>query len=456
MKRTWTYEIPIFYLLLWAVERAFFPGRPAFLGVDPHPYWLGIVLFALRYGLGAGLGSGAAAAGLFLGAQWFQGDRFHFEDADFYILPGLFVAVGALLGGVIDRLRWRTAETQRKVDAALQRNQELSAELEIQKKTEQALEQQIVSQMSTLVTLYQGSHKLGTVERGPLLEGILDFFVTALGADKAAVHLLHEGRWRLFKSRGWSQTDAYPRELDFTQGLIGKAGSEKRVVSLKDWLGVDPAAAWSSRGNADAVMAGPLRCDTGAVIGVFSVQNLPLFRFNSANVNLLSLLLDWAESSISKSLYFEELKSKLIMDEVYNVYNEKYFQSRSHQEFSRSKTYSLPFSILLVAVDGLKSLPVDQKVNLLLAIGRLLQEKSRDIDIVTKFPDPDTPFAVLIMTATAETAAELKDGILAGFKKLDLCPEASPRPSLRIGVGSYKPDMASEEDIIARARKALV
>jgi diguanylate cyclase (GGDEF)-like protein len=203
-------------------------------------------------------------------------------------------------------------------------------------------------------------------------------------------------------------------------------------------------------------MAGPLRCDTGAVIGVFSVQNLPLFRFNSANINLLTLLLDWAEGSISKSFYFEELKSKLIIDEVTNVYNKDYFASRVRQEFSRSRTYALPFSILLVAVDGLAALPLDQRVNLLRALGRLLQESSRDIDIVTKFPDTEIPFAVLMMTATGERAAELKAEILAGFAKLGFGAGTAAGPSLRIGVGSYKPSMTSEDDLIARARQALV
>ena len=51
-------------------------------------------------------------------------------------------------------------------------------------------------------------------------------------------------------------------------------------------------------------------------------QSMDLLRFNSASINLLTLLLDWAAESISKCVYFEELQTKLIQDEVLNVYVE--------------------------------------------------------------------------------------------------------------------------------------
>src|SRR5206468_607573 len=126
---------------------------------------------------------------------------------------------------------------------------------------------------------------------------------------------------------------SFARVIEGSQGLVGRAGAEGRVISLKDWFGTDFAKAWEGRGQVDAVMAGPLRRGGGEVMGVFSVQDLPFLAFNSANLNLMMLLLDWASQAIEKSFYFEELRSKSIMDEVLNVYNEKYFEDRSEQEF---------------------------------------------------------------------------------------------------------------------------
>ncbi|MFH1724252.1 MAG: GAF domain-containing protein [Elusimicrobiota bacterium] len=458
LKSYW-YEIPVLFLLALVFQRQFFPDIPSFFQVSPHPFWIGVLVFGLRYGLTAGIAGGVCAAGLYLGGLWFSDERFRFDDADFYLLPGLFVVLGALIGGVVGMLEERNRDTKRELDEHRERVRQLVEELVTQRKTNRAIEQQVVSQMSSLVTLYQGARELDSLDRKDLLDGILSFFAEALRADKAALHVREKGQWVLYGQKGWADGDAYPKKLDMSQGVIGRAGVENRVVSLRDWFGQDVEQAWRGKDRADAIMAGPLRRDDGEVIGVFSVQDMPLLRFNSASVNLLTLLVDWAETAISKSLYFEELKSKTILDEVYNVYNETYFKSRSEQEFGRSKTYTLPFSMLLVAIEGLKDLPHERQLNLLRAVGRLLQEVSRDIDIVTKSADPGIPFAVMMMTASVNQARGLRTKILDAFGKLGFAggsgKDAERALSIKIGIGTFAPAMKAVGEIIAEAREDL-
>ena len=457
MKRlSYLYEIPAFFLILFAV-RSTLPDPAAFDRADPNPYWLGVLLFALRYGLSAGTASGAAAAAFYLGGCWLGGDHYRFEDPEFYALPGLFILAGAAVGRTVDALAKLRRDSEEKLAELSDRNHALAAELKTQQKETRAVEQQVVSQMSSLVTLYQGSRELGSLDRKVLFDGILDFFTEALQATETALYRKDEDRWVLYRQKGWPRTDAHPEALGFTQGLVGKAGSEGRVVSLRDWVGTDVEKAWEGRDSADAIMAGPLRREDGEVIGVFSVQDMPFLRFNSASLNLMTLLLDWADEAIAKSLYFEELKSRSILDEVYNVYNEHYFRSRAEQEFARSKTYSLPFSMLLLSIPGLSFLPLQQQVNFLRAVSRLLQQSCRTIDVVAKFPAPEIPFAVLMMTATAERAAELAAAIHEAYRKLELAKplEGAQALELGIGVGSYAASMATLEEMIAQAKKGL-
>src|SRR5207244_11158298 len=87
--RAWLYEIPVFFGLAFALQRAAFPERPGWRDVNPNPYWLGVLLFGLRYGLGAGALSGGAAAGLLVVAARQAGEGFRLEDADFYLQLGL-------------------------------------------------------------------------------------------------------------------------------------------------------------------------------------------------------------------------------------------------------------------------------------------------------------------------------------------------------------------------------
>lgn len=454
-RRSYYYEIPVFYAFLFLIERAFFSGQFPLNSSTPSPYWLGVLLFSLRYGAGAGILSGLASAGLAIKGAFLSGDLYLFEDVDFYLAPALFVLGGAACGAVVDRLLHRARGFELKLEEQREKIRAVLKELEIQQKSGRAIEQQVVSQMSSLVTLYQGSRNLASLDRDALFKGILDFFSTALKANKAALYLRQGDRWVLHTQKGWHDGDGYAQSLDFTQGLVGKAGSENRVVSLRDWFLTDIEKAWEGRSKADALLAGPLRRGS-EVVGVYSVQDIPFLRFNSANLNLLTLLLDWADEAISKCLYFEELKLKSITDVVYNVYNEQYFQSRCEQEFSRSKTHALPFSILLISVEGIGTLPINHQVNYMLAVSRLLTESSQKIDIVTKFPDPGTPFAVLLMTAGEDQAAELRDKILRSYAVLSLVPEQSPSIRLKIGIGSYAAQMNSKEELIEQAKRNLL
>ncbi len=90
-------EIPIFYALFVALNYFFAPDSPAFFGLDPHPYWLGILLFAFRYGVGAGFLAGFFSAALYLAGVWHFAERYLFDDVTFYILPTFFILCGSLI-----------------------------------------------------------------------------------------------------------------------------------------------------------------------------------------------------------------------------------------------------------------------------------------------------------------------------------------------------------------------
>jgi diguanylate cyclase (GGDEF)-like protein len=457
-KNSYLYEVPIFYGIVFLVQKFFFPQHPSFFEITPHPYWLGILPFALRYGLLAGFLSGLFSCGFYLTGLWMEGDRYLFEDAEFYILPFIFILVGFIVGEVIDRLHSLLDKKEADRQQVIQDKKALATQITLLKKTNQALEKQVVSQVGSLVVLYEGASRLENLEREQLMKNILSFFTQALQANKASLYLKEENSWVLDSEVGWTPQDPYSKRLDFREGLIGKAGSENKIVSLRDWFPQDLGKAWQGRNRADAIFAGPIRRAPKEVIGVYAVQDLPFLKFTSATLNLLALLLNWAEISIAKSLSFEELKSKSILDEILNVYNVQYFRTRMKQEFSRSRTYSLPFCLILVRIPGLKALPLSIQINLLKALSRVLMQQSREIDIVTKYSDPEIPFAILMITASRNHAQALKEKILKMVDELGLLkpPAALSKEALdlKLGISSFHPRMGSAEVMIEEALQA--
>lgn len=445
--RSFLYEIPIFFLLLFACQRGLFPGNFAFHEANPNPCWLGVLLFGLRYGLVAGFLSGLASAAFTIVGFWLGGEAFRFEDVDFYIVPGLFVVVGAAVGAAADNFLHMIRDRDSKLADLQDRNLGLVRQIQAQQKAQRAVEQQVVSQMSSMVTLYHGARELGSLDRDALFTGVMDFFTQAVGAKKASLYVPAEHRWVLRDQRGWQADDPFLKELNYTQGLIGQAGSEKRVVCLRDWAPMESDEASAERwSRLDSIMAGPLLDPAGNVAAVFSVQAMPFLRFNSASVNLLTLMLDWGNEALAKCVHYEDLKARSIMDEEFGVHNESYFRSRARQEFARSKRHALPFSMLLASLGNLESVPIDRQVMFLRVVSKLLRESVRDIDVVAKTSFVESPFAVLMMTATVGQARELRSRLLASYGRLGLPPE------LRIGVGTYQSEMENAEEMVEQAK----
>jgi polysaccharide biosynthesis protein PelD len=438
VKRSWLYELPLFYLCLLVVQRAVFKDDPGFHASNPSPLWLGLLLFGLRYGIGAGLAAGGFSAALFVIGVRQAGEGYRLSDPDFYLLPGLFLSVGAALGAVRDTFNHRVAGLESRIEGLQERAQGLQNQVETQQKALRAIEQQVVSQMSSVVTLYHGSQELGTLDRAALPRAALDFFTRALQASKTSLYRVHGDALELEERRGWEAGDGFAKSMPLGRGVIGLAASERRVVSARETQ-AEPG---------DAIMAAPLLEPNGDVAAVFAVQLMPFLRFNSASVNLLTLLAEWGSESLAKCAQVDALKSRSLLDEEFEIHSARYFANRLAQEFARSRKDGSPLAVLLLAADD-SLLPPERRPAVTGALSRLLRDAVEDTGVVSRSPWAEARFAVLLPGVTKAKADDLRESVEKTLAGLDLPAR------VRAGVAAFKKDMKTPEEIIAQARAEL-
>ena len=110
---------------------------------------------------------------------------------------------------------------------------------------------------------------------------------------------------------------------------------------------------------------------------------------------------------------FESLLSYVNVDEVTTVYNRRYFQRVLEQEFHRARRYDSPLSLLLIDVDGFKSINDGcghvEGDSVLRRLGRLLKENSREPDSVCRFGGDE--FAVVLPQTTVHEARVVAERI---------------------------------------------
>lgn len=474
MKR-WIYilEIIVFYLALFALGHAqfftdlfqnyqqhstsgvleLFLAAPSYLVLtNPHPFWIGILLFAARYGIFAGLISGFTAAALYLADMWYFSDQYLFEDTEFYILPTTFVLVGILMGFTVNRKLSKIRELEHLSESQNTKIDELNKELRGEKIIVQNLERRIVSRMTTLATLYQGARNLESIHADEILDSILTFFSKTLDAEQAALYVSHHNGWMLHKSFGWSHDTEWPTSFKTSEGLVGQCAEHNRIFSLRDFLKSDithdikPTDMSLTR---DSLIAAPIfNTGTGKVEAVYAIQKLHILTLNSATMNVLNFLCSWAGTSLARAHFFTQMKSREIIDPEFGVFSYNYFETRFKQEFMKSKKFYLPLSIGLVQVQFTDPQNTATNKSILNVICQILQSSVRDIDVIARFPDNRIPFVCLFSTSNQDQACAIRDNILSNINKLNL----GDTVKLQIGVSSFTPQTQSAEQLLDEAR----
>ncbi|MBI2083804.1 MAG: hypothetical protein HYT76_09620 [Deltaproteobacteria bacterium] len=449
MKRySYFFEIPIFYLILVLINLVFFPHLPGYIDVDPHPYWLGILLFGFRYGISASLSVGILSAILYCGFGFFYIERYLLEDDSFYLLPACFILLGLFIGVVTDQSRKLISKLGGEKESLLKTIISLKEENKLLEEINQQFEKKIVTKMSTLVTLYEGARRLESLKKDELYHAILDFISKTLDVEEISLYLKSPEGWRLEKSLGWKEYQKRPALLKLNEGITGLAGSKNQIVTIRDFVSGQKKETPTLLG--DALAAGPLReGEQGEVIGVISIQKMPLTSFNSASMNLFSFLLNWASRATGRARFIQELQESEILDPELQIYSYRYFESRLKQEFARSKTYALPLSVGLVQAKTETSLTSSKRLALWTALSQLLKESVREMDVVSHFEGTDIPFALILVTGSRKQTEEIREKILKGFDRLQL------PVTLHLGFSSYLPAMNEMNELIQKAKEEL-
>lgn len=450
-KHSYLYEIPIYYFLLYVFNDIFMPEDPGFSRLSPHPYWTGVLLFSFRYGTLPGFLSGVFSAVLYLALQFLFGERYRFDDFSFYAQPSLFIIVGTLSGAGIHRYR-AIIQGLVKDKAVLNAHEKsLQEEIKTQADVISELEKRIVTRMSTLISLYEGARKLESIQMDELCKSILGFISKTLDVQEASLYLKEGDHFVLRESFGFDIGKSPPARLIQGEGVAGYAAAHGRFTTIKDFL-VGEADVKKQAVPTECLMAAPLKQgEQGDVVGVLCIHRMPFLNFNSASINLFTFLMAWANRAVGRATYIQNLKTHEIIDPEFGVYSYRYLMTRSEEEFQRSKTYYLPLSLVLTRVDGIEGLSAEKKAVLLSAIGQLLKENSRAMDVVARYPEKNLPFAILLLTVGQAQANEVCEKILEKFALLGLPPQVV----LNLGLASFSPQTRDFQMLVDAAKKEV-
>ena len=322
---------------LATLNLVFFRDDLGFTSVNPNPLWLVIVFVAARYGAVPGYAVGALSALVYLALVALQGGfSFALDAPGVQVVsnPVLFLVVGGALGELREshkRAHKRLAAKYDEVEADLQDlAQRYLAAIELARE----LERRVVSQTSTVMTLYQAAKGLEYLDVRELSPSVLELTANFIEADACALYLHQDGKFLLEAARPANADLDRPEELDTTGGLPAIVLRDKRTATVRDVLAeATPAQLSGER----LLMATPLLSEDREVMGILTVEKIPFLRFTPAAVRLFALLGDWASSAFQRALRFQHTQDRNVEDELTGAYNYHHTRKRLCDEIVRAR-----------------------------------------------------------------------------------------------------------------------
>lgn len=441
-------EIIIFITLILTTNLYSFGAEPGYYGWNLNPFWAAVLLFSLRYGFMAGLVSGSLSSASYLGLCYFardQGqsiiDRYLFEDPDFYVLPTSFVVVGSLIGWIISARDQQAADFQEERDELARAEAPLKTEISTLHDINLALEKKIVTQMSTLVTMYEGARLLENQDLNSILDSINRFFSKVLGVEASELFQITDGKlvlrdsWSAVGEGGGSAADD-----DLEQDMARMAMTRKRIVSLRDYMQSGTLAQYKGK----TLIAGPICSgENGDVIAVYCVKKIRLEEINSSFINALAFLTGWASRAIAKAREVRTLRDNAIIDEAFNVFTASYFRHRCEEEFSRSKKYYLPLSFARIQLVGIETMPQIRQRNWMTAAVRIFKSSFREMDVIGFHDDNAKEFGILMVTCSPEQAEGMVERVRKSMSDLGLGGDVH----LDINLKHFNPRMTAFDEM---------
>jgi diguanylate cyclase (GGDEF)-like protein len=292
-------------------------------------------------------------------------------------------------------------------------------------------------------------------ELGGVLKKMLATIREMVSADFGAVYLIEEGM-RDSIDRVSDGSPAAPGR--FAPSLVDRwVVGEGFCVHVPDLNRGQELQKYTEKGSFASVVVMPLR-SRGKNYGLLEVWSRRPGHFTTDDLGFLALLALLAAGMIRNA---EHLETLIFRDPLTHVYNRGFMEDQLLREIERYKRTNEPVAFLLVDVDNFKQVntrfghPVGDVV--LSAIGHLLEDKVRQIDVVSRYGGDE--FGIILPDTIAEHAlvtAERLRSVIEANEFAAACPELGDiRITISIGGAMCPDDAVTKENLIERADRAL-
>ncbi len=457
------FSLATFFLLVIATNILLFPDRPGFIGLNPHPYLIVVLLMSGRFGLREGL-LAAFVASLILCFYVILENRPYFTPDLLTQTPVLLSLVSFFLAAlIVGEMRGFAKSYERTL---LRENRQLRAakarleeQLEIVTQVKEELENRIIGQEQTVLSLYQATKALETLDEHEFYQALTELAARFTGATRVTLFMVDYSTETLQQvaQYGWDEEIHEPLKLPLDEGIFDEVLRHNQLLTIKEISDdAQKLRIWENSAHRAYVYV-PISM-VSVTVGILTVDDIPFLKLNISTIRILSLIAELAVPGLKNIIKYQDLEKMVRIDPVTGLPKYEWFLSIAEAEFKRTARYELNLSLILVEVDGLEEIERryghEARVDALKWVGQKLRGMLRSVDTIGR-GQKDGQFLILLPMSGVEAALMAIDRIEKSLVSPNGDREWGSLLRIYCGEASYHRSLESVEQMLKLVEQSL-
>ncbi len=398
-------ELMVFIAIALVVDMAFFEGT-RYAGVQPHPFWIIVLLLSVQYGVIAGLVAAAFSTLVFVvGNPAFPVHTIISSEA--LTLPVLWLAAALVLGEIRQRhIRENNRLNGQLMDALSRESVTAQAYQEVRSR-KQRLEERVASDMRSALTVYQAAKAMETMSPAQLMRAIETVVRELTDAKSFSLFLLDSQGLNVSIASGWGDAQS-----GFLRRIPPSSALYEMIIGRRELLTVaneTHAAALAGEG----VLATPIIARTGEVLGMLKIEVLQFHDLGMQTVETVRAVADWAAQALINTRHFDQALSDAVIDPRHQLMTRSYFERHTQYLKSLGQRAKFPVSLLTVSLNVPESLAEDMQVRLARSVRDAVRESLRAADLAFDYRQTGSDYSIVLPTTALEGAEVVRERISA-------------------------------------------
>jgi GAF domain-containing protein len=407
LRRSALIETLLMLVILVVMDYVFFGGT-RFFDVNPHPFWIVVLLIAAQYGTGEALMAAVIATLFYLvgnvpvipnGTGRYD---FLYQIA---INPLLWFMVGWGIGELRQRHIRERDRLMTELEDSTRREQLIADSYQTVRTRKESLEIQVAGQLTSSIAAYRAAKAVETLDPKAVMQGIERLVSAVLAPQKFSLYLLHDQRLTATIQHGWAAGDVYMREFDSFHPLY------QSIFGTRDVLVIANEQHEKILGDQGMLAAPVFDPATGAVVGMLKVEQMEFLSLSLNTVETFRALAEWIGTALINARNYQTVRSEAMVNPEHNLLSYGYFKRQSDYLARLGKRVGFDVSLLVISLTDAERLEEQERITIIRQISEVVRKTLRMVDLAFDYQTNGQEYSILLPATKPAGAQIVRDKI---------------------------------------------